>query len=1192
MASHSRSRPFSLTHLAWAIGLAWSAVPGAAWPAGGQGGGGGGNGGAACMTPALGCAPGDGMAGGNAASGPAAGGAGGAAGARVEQWAADTDVVYGGDGTEGDATGVSPGGGGGAGGYGLVLTRDGGSSLIRLDDFIMGGAGGNGGIDGGGGGEGGGGVMLLGRGGRLDSTGEIMGGMGGHGGFNPDSGGGGDGGTGVWLSADSVLINRAPIWGGIGGQGTVAGRGGAGVVMSAGSTVINTSEFASCCGATIMGGEEAVSGEGKVGDGIVAAAGGSIANYGGIIAAGFGDDADAAGIRGRDLRIVNGISEPAPGITMGGLIMGAVGASSDVVSRAIHFTGGVNELELRMDSVIMGAVDATASQHSTLVLGGDTELLGGNPFDASSIVTTLGSDPGANVFAGFHALEKRGSSDWELIGASTQLAPWTLREGTLWISQTDSLGAETAPLVFEGGTLGLRSGGATTLGSRPVQWGDRGGAFLVEDAGQVFEVGQSLESASAGSALIKEGPGTLRLSGQNRYAGPTAVAEGVLQAGSASGLPQGGAYFVDRHATLDLAGHDLRIGRLLSVCPFTCPDAPPASPGRQSGEIALGGAQLTLDTPADGFGAQYYDGEITGSGSVVKRGAGWLTLAGQQSYTGPTRVAEGGLTLAGRLASAQVSVAGGHLQLSGRADGHIDVGPAGRLSGQGSAGGLTVSAGGRLTPGDGVPGGVLRVDSDATFLPGSTYEVRLGADGVADRLVAGGTASLAGELRVVGDTASMQPHVTYSILQADKVSGRFDQVSTGATRYAFLRPVALYGEREVGLRLQRDPARLWFRDAARTGNQRGAADGLESLGPAHALYQYVERLAEGQPPQVFDALSGEVHASVSQALAGLAGAQGLRSSRALRSQLLAGRAPGQPVAQSQSGAWPLPAGALPTDRALPLWVEVQAVRQRSQGDGNAADSRWRDYGVSLGGAWPVGGGWRLGGSLGYTDGRLEVSDRRSRADVASVGAVLAAGRVVPTASGQLTVLVGAGYDWHRVRSRRDTRDSGLAQQLTARYRGESLNLFGELGHVWQLGPQWQLEPYVRLAWQQLRLDGFQESGGTAALHGRAQRLQGLETTLGLRGQWRFQVGETEGEVLAQLGWRHRHGGRQAGAELAFAGGQAFGVQARPLARDAVLAGLGLSWRLSPRAALSLDYEGEFARGERRHGARLALGWRF
>ena len=73
---------------------------------------------------------------------------------------------------------------------------------------------------------------------------------------------------------------------------------------------------------------------------------------------------------------------------------------------------------------------------------------------------------------------------------------------------------------------------------------------------------------------------------------------------------------------------------------------------------------------------------LQGPGSLNKIGSGELTLAGSNTYTGTTIIAQGKLVLDGWLTNSAVSVSGG------------------TLGGTGYLSILSVNAGGNLAPGD------------------------------------------------------------------------------------------------------------------------------------------------------------------------------------------------------------------------------------------------------------------------------------------------------------------------------------------------------------------------------------------------------------------------------------------------------------------------------------------------------------
>ena len=149
------------------------------------------------------------------------------------------------------------------------------------------------------------------------------------------------------------------------------------------------------------------------------------------------------------------------------------------------------------------------------------------------------------------------------------------------------------------------------------------GVVITTDAGTVpsgidLKISGVINDGGSGYGFTKAGPGVLALTAANTYTGNTVISAGALQLGdgvSASGSVAGN---IDDQATLVFANPT----------------------------------------------AQAYAGVVSDYGSVVKTGAGTLTLTGANTYSGSTTVSNGTMILAaaGSLgSSASASVAGGTL---------------------------------------------------------------------------------------------------------------------------------------------------------------------------------------------------------------------------------------------------------------------------------------------------------------------------------------------------------------------------------------------------------------------------------------------------------------------------------------------------------------------------------------------------
>lgn len=216
--------------------------------------------------------------------------------------------------------------------------------------------------------------------------------------------------------------------------------------------------------------------------------------------------------------------------------------------------------------------------------------------------------------------------------------------------------------------------------------------------------------------LIKAGVGTLLYSGtrSNAYIGATRVDEGSLKLDRTGGKNRsisgplivgdgvGGlqADAVEVHSPdqiNDLAAVTVNASGALR---FFADDTIGSLAGFGRVGLLGGGTELTTGRSGD---STSYEGNISGSGSLRKNGAGALRLSGTNAYTGDTLVDDGKLIVNGE-----------------QPDSDIYVAPAGTLSGIGTVGNLSIA--GTLRPGD--PRGRLDIAS-VNFLPNSTFAVEL-----------------------------------------------------------------------------------------------------------------------------------------------------------------------------------------------------------------------------------------------------------------------------------------------------------------------------------------------------------------------------------------------------------------------------------------------------------------------------------
>lgn len=451
---------------------------------------------------------------------------------------------------------------------------------------------------------------------------------------------------------------------------------------------------------------------------------------------------------------------------------------TSVTGTHVHATGAVtaqasatfSTLKLSSGSNFTLAGGATLTTSGVLKTGGNsTAISGGNAIrpgssrqfvvrvdgaaDALAINTVI-----ANASGGASTLTKSGEGLLTLGGANTYTGTTFLNAGTLSIAtfptasgSASPLGlgnASNAALRFSGGTLRYTGGSVTS--TRKLDFSAGGGGIEVQQAATVLTLDSTIFGANfaATDALVKTGPGTLALVGDNDNSGLNAVVRsGTLQLGkiSADFLHAVSSLVVENGGTAQLTGTgDNQIYDQGPVTVHTGGTLDFNGRDEHLFSLAGGGVVTNHSTSADSLlviggwgGFSRFDGSImNGLGgralSLNKVGGGTLVLGGASNHTGETLVSGGTLVVDGSLTSTFTNVLGGAI-----------------LAGSGSVNDVTIAPGGLLSPGPGTA--LLTIGGDLTLQSGSTVRLEIAgpAPGIGyDALEIFGTAALDGLLEV------------------------------------------------------------------------------------------------------------------------------------------------------------------------------------------------------------------------------------------------------------------------------------------------------------------------------------------------------------------------------------------------------------------------------------------------------------
>ncbi|MEE4819329.1 autotransporter domain-containing protein [Pseudomonas alliivorans] len=556
-------------------------------------------------------------------------------------------------------------------------------------------------------------------------------------------------------------------------------------------------------------------------------------------------------------------------------------------------------------------------------------------------------------------------------------------------------------------------------------------------------------------------------------------------------------------------------------------------------------------------GLDVWSNDISGHGGLTKQGIGTLMLTGANTYSGPTRVDQGLLSVNGSLTSAVI--------LNDNAT----------LGGNGRIGSLLARRGSTVAPGNSI--GTLRVDGDLALAPGSLYAVELSPSG-SDRIVAGGTATVTGAnmtLSLETNPSLLNNSQTNSLLNrpfdvlqaAGGVQGQFGSVLTNT---AFLSGNLAYTGTGITLAVERNGNS--FASAAQTSNQRSAASAIEQLGAGNALYESVALSPDTLTARrAFTQLSGEVHPAIATQL--------INDSRQLRDAV------GDRL--RVEGLYDQPA---PGSDDNNVWVKALGAWGKNSGSSDGASSTSSLGGLLAGVDGLISDHTRLGAMAGYSDTSLSLGDdthSRASADSYHLGAYIG------HEQGAMRLTAGASHSWHRIDVKRDLQFGPFSDRQKVKRDAQSTQVFTEAAYRLNVQPL-ALEPFANLAYVHLDSDSFTEKGGATALKGGDDTRDTVLSTLGVRAGSRFNLNDTQKlDVSATLGWQHNLSDTSSEQHLSFASGvNTFAVQSVSIDRDAAVVGARASLALGKDARVNLDYNGLLGSRDKTHGVGLSLDWQF
>lgn len=592
---------------------------------------------------------------------------------------------------------------------------------------------------------------------------------------------------------------------------------------------------------------------------------------------------------------------------------------------------------------------------------------------------------------------------------------------------------------------------------------------------------------------------------------------------------------------LDIATNETATGRLV-IGAEEGDDAVAAGTVQAANGIFFGAgdAQLVFNHTSN----ITFDNVMFGTGGEIRHLAGVTNLTGNSAeYFG------------------SIDVLGGLLKANGNLSGaDVVVGDGGTLGGAGTIGSLVVGDGGILAPGNSP--GQLTIVGDVLFESGSIYNVEI--DGLLHDSILVQTGDVTIEDGALLN-AAFAPGVLLDnpyqvIVLADGSTGEFIVEGDGFILPTEDNPLleGLIGYSADGITVTYQGIKSDWSKLVGTANQGAAANAVQALGGKNSLYYGAMFLEQSALGATFDALSGEIHASLKSAL--------IDESRILRG-----------VAMDR---------AAEQGEGTGLWATAFGNWGSQEGDGNAAKVESDTAGAFMGLDAQL-GDWRLGVLGGYNSSNFDVDARASTAESETFHLGAYAGGSI----GQFRMRAAFGQSWHDISTERSVAFPA-AQTLSADYNGTTTQVFGEIGYAVKVGSV-DVEPFVGLAYVSLKTDDYAETGGVAALTGDSVKTDATFGTFGFRGSAKLDSAEGGMLLKGLVGWRHAFDNDLPYASHSFSGAaKPFLVTGVPLAEDAAVAEISLDLPLSDNIRVNVGYKGQFGGDVTDNSARGGISMRF
>jgi outer membrane autotransporter protein len=415
-----------------------------------------------------------------------------------------------------------------------------------------------------------------------------------------------------------------------------------------------------------------------------------------------------------------------------------------------------------------GALHITDSLEIKNSLIGDVRLI----VDEGKIVEVSGSVGNEQIPESALSIEGKGTI--HLKGPNSYQGDTSISGATLQLESEANLG--------EGGLITLKH--ATLKAASDVAHLDLNRDMVLDEVGTIHAsdrtinvLGDIYSSTPKQAHLIKEGPGKVAIHG-NLHNSNLSIKEGFVHVSPPLGVDEKLAFQGIKSAQEIFSKIDeCKVNALSSR----------ESPMKVLNNVSVHtNAELTVDRNL------IYINDLSGNGRIMLRAksgyiviesgdfTGSITTSSQLKENDPTivKAGKGELKLSGDNSDLFVNlvIREGKVQANGPMGADVFVTEAGIFSSNSSI--INLLNQGKVSPGNSI--GTLRIEENFRQGPLGCLDIEVNAQGESDVVKVGDTASLAGRLRILPEPGIYQKGTEYTILEAKKVEGIFDNVENTA----------------------------------------------------------------------------------------------------------------------------------------------------------------------------------------------------------------------------------------------------------------------------------------------------------------------------------------------------------------------------------------------------------------------------